>query len=85
MPTGYQAILIPCIIPNYPLFRQLNKMKITQLYEVKLIDGSEYRGEISYKDDKMVVLKTHEKSNEYKLRLFYNGIISIKDLGWQRV
>jgi hypothetical protein len=60
-------------------------MKISQLYEIKLIDGSQYRGEITYKDDKMVVLKAHEKSYEYKMRLFYNGIISIKDLGWQRV
>jgi len=60
-------------------------MKISQLYEVKLIDGSEYRGEITYRDDKMVILKAREESNECKLRLFYHGIISIKDLGWQRV
>jgi hypothetical protein len=59
--------------------------KVSQLYEVKLIDGSRYRGEITYRDDKMVVLKTREKSSEHKLRLFYHGIISIKDLGWQRV
>ena len=87
MPMVYQAIPIPCIILNYHLSRQLSKMKISQLYEVKLIDGSQFRGEITYKDDKMVVLKTHdhEKSDEHKLRLFYNGIISIKDLGWQRV
>lgn len=60
-------------------------MKISQVYEVKLIDGSQYRGEITYKDEKMVVLKMREKSDIQKLRLFYNGIISIKDLGWQRV
>jgi hypothetical protein len=60
-------------------------MKISQVYEVKLIDGSQYRGEITYKDEKMVVLKMREKADIQKLRLFYNGIISIKNLGWQRV
>lgn len=59
-------------------------MKASQQYEIKLIDGSEYRGEITYKDDKMVILRLAQKDQNRKLRLYYHGIISIKDLGWQR-
>lgn len=60
-------------------------MKIAQQYEIKLIDGSQYQGEIAYKDDKMVVLRIHQDDEDRKLRLYFNGIISIRDLGWQRV
>ncbi len=64
-------------------------MAPVHLYEIKMIDGSKYRGEIAYKDDRMIVLRT---SNGFgrsaglftKVRLFYNGIISIQELGWQR-
>lgn len=59
-------------------------MKASQQYEIKLIDGSEYRGEITYKDDKMVILRLAQNDQNRKLRLYYHGIISIKDLGWQR-
>lgn len=55
-------------------------MKTLHVYEVQLLDGTRYRGEIIYKDDKKVVLR--QKSPEPKLHLFYNGIISIKELGW---
>ncbi|MCX7995839.1 MAG: hypothetical protein N3A65_08760 [candidate division WOR-3 bacterium] len=57
------------------------------LYEVKMIDGSRYRGEIAYRDDKMIVLKLnrYDKSGIIpKIRLFYNGIMSIQELGWRR-
>ncbi|MEO0094474.1 MAG: hypothetical protein ABIL46_08815 [candidate division WOR-3 bacterium] len=57
------------------------------LYEVKMIDGSRYRGEIAYKDDRMIVLKLNnfDKSGIIsKIRLFYNGIMSIQELGWRR-
>ena len=57
-------------------------MKSLHLYEVKLLDGTRYKGEIAYRDDKMVILKL--KSPSQKLRLFYNGILSIRELGWQR-
>jgi len=60
------------------------KMKTLHLYEVKLIDGRRYRGEIAYKDDKMLVLRLKKKTAMQKLRLFYNGIISIQELGWQK-
>ncbi len=60
-------------------------MKALHLYEVRLVDGTRYQGEIAYKDDKMIVLKLRQSSVEQKLRLFYNGIVSIHDIGWQRV
>ncbi|MCK4673219.1 hypothetical protein KAT67_04475 [candidate division WOR-3 bacterium] len=59
-------------------------MKSLHLYEVKMLDGTRYKGEIAYKDEKMVVLKLNQKPPIHKLRLFYNGIISIRELGWQR-
>lgn len=59
-------------------------MKSLHLYEVKLIDGSQYRGEITYRDDKMLVLRLRNQTSQEKLRLFYNGILSIRELGWQR-
>ena len=59
-------------------------MKSIHLYEVKLLDGSRYQGEIAYRDDKMVVLRLNHGSTRQKLRLFYNGIISIRELGWRR-
>ncbi|MEO0161409.1 MAG: hypothetical protein ABIL39_02030 [candidate division WOR-3 bacterium] len=57
------------------------------LYEIKMIDGSKYRGEIAYRDDKMIVLKLNRLNNlgvAQKIRLFYNGIMSIQELGWRR-
>ena len=59
-------------------------MKSLHLYEVKLIDGSQFKGEITYRDDKMLVLRLRRHSSREKLRLFYNGILSIRELGWQR-
>ncbi|MGB9722013.1 MAG: hypothetical protein ACPL28_11120 [bacterium] len=57
------------------------------LYEIKMIDGSKYRGEIAYKDDRMVVLRLPYAGNSEfgsKIRLFYNGIMSIRELGWHK-
>lgn len=59
-------------------------MKASRIYEVKMLDGTRYKGEIAYKDEKMVVLKLKQTPREPKLRLFYNGIISIRELGWQK-
>lgn len=58
-------------------------MRSAHLYEITTLDGSRYRGEISYRDDKMIVLRMREQSPEQKLRLFYSGIISIREVGWQ--
>lgn len=55
-----------------------------RLYEVKMIDGSCYRGEITYKDNKMIVLRLKRNPEERKMRLFYSAIISIQELGWQK-
>ena len=59
-------------------------MKSSYIYEVKLLDGSQYQGEITYRDDKMLVLRLRRQDSKEKLRLFYNGILSIRELGWQR-
>jgi hypothetical protein len=59
-------------------------MKSSYIYEVKLLDGSQYQGEITYRDDKMLVLRLRRQATTEKLRLFYNGILSIRELGWQR-
>ena len=60
-------------------------MKSIHIYEVKMLDGSRYQGEIAYRDDKMVVLRINPRSPRQKLRLYYNGIISIRELGWRRI
>ncbi len=49
-----------------------------------MIDGTRYQGEIAYRDEKMVVLRLRRYPVEQKLRLYYNGILSIRELGWQR-
>jgi hypothetical protein len=59
------------------------------LYEIKMIDGSRYRGEIAYKDERMIVLRLKNQLSGSdslcsKVQLFYNGIMSIQELGWQR-
>ncbi|MGQ9465759.1 MAG: hypothetical protein ACUVQ4_08680 [bacterium] len=64
-------------------------MTPVHLYEIKMIDGSKYRGEIAYKDEQMIILRTNTGAGRTarlfnKVRLFYNGIISIQELGWQR-
>ena len=60
-------------------------MKMLYLYQIKLLDGSQYIGEITYRDEKMIVLRLQKHTSQGKLRLFYNGILSIRELGWQRV
>ncbi|UCG93330.1 MAG: hypothetical protein JSV97_06430 [candidate division WOR-3 bacterium] len=59
-------------------------MKSRRLYKVKMLDGSQYRGEITYRDNKMLILRISRKFSQQKLRLFYNGIMSIQELGWQK-
>jgi hypothetical protein len=59
-------------------------MKLLRIYEIKMLDGTQYRGEIAYRDDKMLVLKVRYKSLQHRLRLFYNGIVSIRELGWKK-
>jgi hypothetical protein len=49
-----------------------------------MVDGTRYQGEIACRDNKMVVLKLKHHPVEQKLRLYYNGILSIRELGWQR-
>ncbi|UCG90866.1 MAG: hypothetical protein JSV97_07185 [candidate division WOR-3 bacterium] len=57
-------------------------MKKVHLYEAKLIDGTVHRGEIVYKDDETIIFKLDNKET---IRLSRDGIMLIKDLGWQKV
>ncbi len=59
-------------------------MKVLHLYEVKMLDGAQYRGEIAYKDNQKIVLKLRQQASVQKLRLFINGILSVKELGWHK-
>ena len=59
-------------------------MKVLHVYEVKTTDGARYRGEIAYKDDDKLVLRLRHRSPEQKLRFFKNGVVSVKELGWQK-
>lgn len=59
-------------------------MKVLHLYQVRMLDGTQYRGEIAYKDDEKVVLRLRQRTPEQKLRLFRSGIRSIQELGYQK-
>ncbi len=59
-------------------------MKTAQIYEVKMLDGTRYKGEIAYQDEKMVVLNLPSKPTSHKLRLYNHGIVSIRELGWKK-
>jgi len=51
------------------------------LYEVKLKDGTIYRGEIIQSNNRVVWLRLLKGE---KIRLSKNNIILIKNLGWQK-
>lgn len=57
-------------------------MKKVHLYEAKLIDGTIHRSEIVYKDNETIILKLENKQT---IRLSKDGIMLIKDLGWQKI
>jgi hypothetical protein len=57
-------------------------MKILHLYEIQLLDGTCYKGEIAYKDDQKIVLR--QRLPEQKLRIYNSGIQSIREVGWHR-
>ena len=59
-------------------------MKSLHLYEIKMLDGTRYQGEIAYRDEKMVVLRLSLNPTSDKLRLYNHGILSIRELGWKR-
>jgi len=59
-------------------------MKVLHLYQVKMLDGSQFRGEIAYRDDDKIVLKLRHRSPEQKLRLFKDSIASVRDIGYQK-
>jgi len=57
-------------------------MKKCHLYEVTLVDGKVYCGEILSKNGKVLWLKL--KSSE-KIRINNEAVMVMKDLGWQKV
>lgn len=57
-------------------------MKKVHLYEVKLINGTLHRGEIIFKDDRVIWLRL---LNSQRIRVSFDKIMSIKDLGWQEI
>ncbi|KPJ73429.1 hypothetical protein AMJ52_03745 [candidate division TA06 bacterium DG_78] len=59
-------------------------MKVLHLYEVKLLDGSRFQGEIAYKDQEKLVLRLRHKFPQQKVRILNKGISSIQELGWKR-
>jgi hypothetical protein len=59
-------------------------MKVLHLYQIKMLDGSQYRGEIAYRDDEKIVLKLRHRSPEQKLRLLKDSIASVRDVGYQK-
>jgi len=59
-------------------------MKTAHIFEVKMLDGTRYQGEIAYRDEKMVVLNLPSKPTSHKLRLYNHGIVSIRELGWKK-
>jgi hypothetical protein len=52
------------------------------LYEIKLKDGTVYRGEIIQSNSKAVWVRL---LNKEKIHLFKSNIISINDLGWHKI
>jgi hypothetical protein len=59
-------------------------MKVLHLYEVKLLDGKRFQGEIAYKDQEKLVLRLRHKFPQQKVRILNKGISSIQELGWKR-
>lgn len=57
-------------------------MKRIHLYEVKLINGQIYRGEIIQRNDTAIWIRL---TNKQTIRLSIKDIMSIKDLGWQKI
>jgi hypothetical protein len=60
-------------------------MKVLHLYEVKLLNGSRYQGEIAYKDQEKLVLRLRHRFPQQKVRILNKGISSIQELGWKKV
>ena len=75
------ALTLPRLHPILPKERI---MKVLHLYQIKMLDGSQYRGEIAYRDDEKIVLKLRHRSPEQKLRLFKSSIASVRDVGYQK-
>lgn len=54
-------------------------MRTTQYYEIEMLNQKRYRGEIAYREEKLM-LTLGEHSCEQKLRIFYEWVVSIRNL-----
>lgn len=54
-------------------------MKSDNIYEIRLLDGTCYTGEISHMDDEMVILKMGTSRLRRTLQVFHDMIISIQE------
>ena len=54
-------------------------MKSNNMYEIRLLDGTYYTGEISHMDDEMIILKTGTNRLRRTLQVFHDMIISIQE------
>jgi hypothetical protein len=54
-------------------------MKSGNIYEIRLLDGTYYTGEISHMDDEMVILKMGTSRLRRTLQVFHDMILSIKE------
>ena len=53
-------------------------MKSNNIYEIRLLDGTYYTGEISHMDDEMVVFKMGSDRLYRTLQVFHDMILSIQ-------
>lgn len=60
--------------------QERSNMKTAQTYEVKMLDGTRYKGKIAYQDEKVVVLNLLSNQTSHKLRLYNHDIVSIREL-----
>lgn len=53
-------------------------MKSDNMYEIRLLDGTYYKGEISHMDDEMIIMKLGTNRFRKTLRVFHDMVISIQ-------
>jgi len=52
--------------------------KSDNMYEIRLLDGTNYKGKITHMDDEMIVLKLGTSRLRTSLRVFHDMIISVQ-------
>lgn len=57
-------------------------MKIIHLYEVKLVNGEIYRGEVVLRNKQGLYLRSNKNRMIY---ISYHSIMVMRDLGWRKL